>query len=245
MKLPLFFLFSLICIDSFSQNCSNHYLFTSGVTLEYNYSMAQANGDIEKNQRIRFEVSDVTDRDGSTYSTVVKKGISINDDEGFYKRAIDIKCDGKNLYFPFDFYTPDNIYAKDIQPKNRSAKKGSMAFTYTPLQDVITYIVPLVMDGITKLPEGKTEFKQKGKSAYTAGSDFENTITIKSIKLIGKEPVKTEAGTFECYKFYVISDQKINKLAIDVKYWLYFNKELGLVKLDSPGGVIELTSVKK
>jgi hypothetical protein len=244
MKFPLFLLCSLLYIDSFSQNCSNHNLFTSGTILEYSYSMAQANGVEAKNQRIRYEVQDVSDRDGSTYSTVVKKGISINDDDGFYKRAIDIKCDGKNLYFPFDFYTPDFIYAKDMDPKRR-AKKGSIAFSYTPLQDVITYVVPLVMDGISKLPEGTTEFKQKGKSAYITNTDFENTITIKSIKLIGKETVKVEAGSFECYKIYVISAQKINKLDMDVKYWLYFNKDLGLVKLDSPGGSIALTSVKK
>jgi hypothetical protein len=245
MKISLFLLCSLIFIDSYSQNCSSHYLFTTGVTLEYSLSMAQANGVEAKNQRIRFEVQDVSDRDGSTYSTVVKKGISINDDDGFYKRAIDVKCDGKNLYFPFDFYSADFIYAKDMDPKNRRAKGGSAVFSYEPLKDVITYVVPLVMDGITKLPEGTTEFKQKGKSAYMPGSDFENAITIKSSKFIGKESVKTEAGTFECYKFYVISAHKINKLEMDVKYWLYFNKELGLVKMDSPGGGMELTSVKK
>jgi hypothetical protein len=245
MKISLFLLCSFIYINSFSQSCSSHYLFTNGVTLEYSLSMAQANGAEAKNQRIRYEVQEVSDRDGSTYSTVVKKGISINDDDGFYKRAIDIKCDGKNLYFPYDFYSADFIYAKDMDPKNRRAKGGSVAFSYEPLKDVITYVVPLVMDGITKLPEGTTEFKQKGKSAYMPGSDFENTITIKSIKVIGKEPVKTEAGSFDCYKFYVISSQKINKLEMDVKYWLYFNKELGLVKLDGPGGGMELTSVKK
>jgi hypothetical protein len=245
MKIFLFLLSSLIYINSFSQSCSSHYLFTNGVTLEYSFSVAQANGVEAKNQRIRYEVQEVSDRDGSTYSTVVKKGISINDDDGFYKRAIDIKCDGKNLYFPYDFYSADFIYAKDMDPKNRRAKRGSYAFSYEPLKDVITYIVPLVMDGSTKLREGTTEFKQKGKSAYITGSDFENTITIKSIKLIGKESVKTEAGTFDCYKFYVISAQKINKLDMDIKYWLYFNKELGLVKLDSPGGGMELTSIKK
>lgn len=245
MKISLFLLCSLLYINSFSQNCSGHYLFTNGVTLEYSFSMVQANGVDAKNQRIRYEVQEVSDRDGSTYSTVVKKGISINDDDGFYKRAIDIKCDGKNLYFPYDFYSADFIYAKDMDPKNRRAKKGSYAFSYEPLKDVITYVVPLVMDGITKLPEATTEFKQKGKSAYIPGSDFENTITIKSIKLTGKESVKTEAGTFDCYKFYVISTQKINKLEMDIKYWLYFNKELGLVKLDGPGGGMELTGIKK
>jgi uncharacterized protein DUF3108 len=245
MKAFLFLLCSLVYINSFSQNCSSHYLFTNGVTLEYSYSTAQRNGTLAKNQRIKYEVQEVADRDGSTYSTVVKKGISINDEDGFYKRAIDIKCDGKNLYFPYDFYGPDNIFAKDMEPKNRRAKGGSIAVTNTPLQDVITYIVPLVMEGITKLPEGTTQFKQKGKSAYMTGSDFENDVTIKSINLTGKESVKTEAGTFECYKFYVISTQKISTLSMDIKFWLYFNKELGLVKLEGPGAGMELTSIKK
>lgn len=245
MKFHLFLLFSLIYINSFSQTCSSHYLFTNGVILEYNFSMAQANGKEAKNQRIRYEVQEVADRDGSTYATIVKKGISVNDDDGFYKRAIDIKCDGKNLYFPYDFYTPDNIYAKDMDPKNRMAKKGSMAFSYTPLHDDIAYVVPLVMDGISKLPEGKTKFQQKGKSAYIPGQDFENNITIKSIKVIGKESVKTEAGTFDCYKIYVDSNQELQKRSMEVKFWLYFNKELGLVKLEGPASSMELISIKK
>lgn len=30
-----------------------------------------------------------------------------------------------------------------------------------------------------------------------------------------------------------------------LKYWLYFDSEAGLIKYDGPGGIIELSSIKK
>jgi hypothetical protein len=31
---------------------------------------------------------------------------------------------------------------------------------------------------------------------------------------------------------------------MQLKYWLYFDSEAGLIKLDGPGGIMELTSIK-
>jgi hypothetical protein len=250
MKLTLFFLFSLLCINSFAQNCSNHILFKKGVQLEYNYFMAQLSGASQKNARIQFEVTDITERDGSTFSSIIKRGISEKDEKGQYQRRIVLKCDGKNVHIPFDFYSPDTVYTRDAYPDERKDKKGAYAFAYTPLEDAITYIVPLVLEGIRSL-DGTKQFEQKVKRRHWTEdhglikSDFESITNIKSMHLKGTETVKTEAGVFECYKFYVDSDMKSNKHVMQVKYWLYINKELGLVKYDGPGGVIELTSVKK
>ena len=40
-------------------------------------------------------------------------------------------------------------------------------------------------------------------------------------------------------------DVEINRHPMQLKYWLYFDNEAGLVKYDGPDGVIELASIKK
>lgn len=248
MKFPLFLLFSLLCFNSFAQNCNSHALFQKGVQLEYNYHMAQFQGPEKKIMRLLFEVTDVYERNGSTFSAIVKRGNSLNSEKEHYERTIDLECDGKNLLIPFDFFTADTVYTKDVYPTVRE-KKG-YAFAFTPLKNDATYIVPLKLEGSNKLPVGLTRYVQKGKQRSWSDRslrkfDFENIITIKSIRLIGKETVKTDAGAFECYKFYVDTDCEIGKRSLQLKYWLYFNNEVGLVKYDGPGGFIELVSVKK
>ncbi|THU35858.1 hypothetical protein FAM09_20915 [Niastella caeni] len=256
MKSQLFLLFSLFCVNAFSQTCTNHVLFQKDAKLEYNVYMpdldvirGMSSTDL-KVSRLVYEVDHVTDSAGSVYSTIIKRGFSIHDENDHFERRIVLQCDSRNLLFPFDFYTADTIYTRDVYPKDRR-DKHSYVFAYTPMEDAIAFIVPLVMDGINKLPEGKKQLEQKVKHRYrseTSGlvkRDIDNKINIKSIKLIGKESVKTEAGTFVCYKLYVDSDQKVNKFSMPVKFWLYLNSELGLVKMEGPGGNIELVSIKK
>jgi hypothetical protein len=256
MKFLLVLICSLSVVFSNAQNCTGHALMRKGIQLEYNVYMPDLNvvsgmsSTDMKISRLLFEVDNVTENAGSTYSTIIKRGFSLQDEKDHFERKIVLQCDGKNLLFPLDFYTCDTIYTRDVYPKERREKHG-YAFAYTPMEDAITYIVPLIMEGINKLPEGKKQVVQKGKRRYWSvsrnlvKSDFENDITIKSIKLIGKETVKTEAGSFECYKLYVDSDQKIEKFSMQVKYWLFFNAEIGLVKMEGPGGNIELVSIKK
>jgi hypothetical protein len=227
-----------------------------GAQLEYNMYMPQSNLDMSlssadvKISRLLFDVDQVRDSAGSAYSTIIKRGFSVADEKDHYERKIVLQCDGKNLRLPYDLYTSDTLYTRDIYPKERRDNHG-YALAFTPLEDAITYIVPLVMEGINKLPEGKKQLEQKVKRRVWTEDrglvkvEVTNTITIKNIRLDNKETVKTEAGSFVCFKIYVDSDQVIGKRTIPLKYWMFFNPTVGLIKMEGPGGNIELVSFKK
>ncbi len=64
--------------------------------------------------RMVYEVVNVADSAGSTYSTIIKKGIGIIDEANdHYEKTIRLQCDGKNLLIPFDFYSPDTTWFND------------------------------------------------------------------------------------------------------------------------------------
>jgi hypothetical protein len=255
MKLLLALIFSTFFLYATAQNCTSHLLMRKGVQLEYKLNMPKQNvlGDMTSEyytvSRLVYEVERVQEVTGSTFSTIIKKGYSGSDEKNSFEREITLKCDGRNLLIPYDFYSADTIFMRDLYPKAKGDKHG-FAFAYTPMEDAISYIVPLVLDGINKL-DGEKQLQQKVKERYWTINngllkrDYDSKIAIKTINFMGKESVKTEAGTFACYKFYVDSDVEINRHPMQLKYWLYFDSEAGLIKYDGPGGVIELTSIKK
>jgi hypothetical protein len=238
-----------------AQDC-RHILMKKGAQLEYSMYMPKSNLDMSlssanvKISRILFDVDQVRDSAGSTYSTIIKRGFSVADEKNHYERRMVLQCDGTNLHFPYDLYTSDTLYTRDIFPKERRDNHG-YAFAFTPLEDAVTYIVPLVMDGINKLPEGKKQLEQKVKERVWTESrglvkvEVTNNITIKNIRMDNNETVKTEAGSFVCFKIYVDSDQVIGKRTTPIKYWMFFNPTVGLVKMEGPGGILELVSFKK
>lgn len=248
MKFPLLLLFSTFCFSSFAQNCSDHTLFKKGVQLEYDLHSVQVgggNGVTKKIMRLLFEVTGIEEHSGSTYSTIVKKGYSLNSDE-HSERTTELECEGKNLLIPFDFYGADTFYLRDIYP-SKKGKKG-IAIANTPLKNDASYIVPFNLEGVDNLELGVKRYVQKGMMSNFGTkqmSAFENLITIKTVKLIGKESVKTPAGVFDCYKFSYVGDLELNNRNMEIKQFLYFNNEIGLVKFESPGGFIELAGIKK
>jgi hypothetical protein len=256
MKFLLALVFSTSFLYTTAQNCTSHLLMHKGAQLEYKLSMPKQNalGDMTSEyytvSRLVYEVNRVQEVTGSTFSTIIKKGYSASDEKNSFEREITLKCDGRNLLIPYDFYSVDTIFTRDVYPKAKGDKHG-YAFAYAPMEDAISYVVPLVLDGISKLPDGEKQLQQKVKERYwhekygLQKRDYESKITIKTINCMGKETVKTEAGSFTCYKFYVDSDGEINHYHMQLKYWLYFDSEAGLIKYDGPGGIIELTSIKK
>jgi hypothetical protein len=256
MKLLLALVFSTTFLYATAQNCTSHLLMRKGAQLEYKLNMPKLNaiGDMTSENytvcRLVFEVDRVQEITGSTFSTIIKKGYSASDEKNSFVREITLKCDGKHLLIPYDFYSADTIFTHDVYPKARGDKHG-YAFANTPMEDAISYIVPLVLDGISKLPDGEKQLHQKVKSRYWTSNnawmkiDYDSKITIKTIDFKGKESVKTEAGTFACYKFYVDGDVDINHHPMQLKYWLYLDSETGLIKFDGPGGTLELSSIKK
>lgn len=245
MKKWLFLLCSLSYGFLMAQDCTSHALMQKGAQLEYRQYWTIGGGNSAKS-RLLFDVEQVKDSAGSTWSTVTKRGFGIFDPKDHYERKIVLQCDGKNLLFPYDFYSCDTLFTGDAYSRKPVDDKFGYAKAYTPLENATTYIVPLKLECIVGLPEGKKRFEQKAKRGYTPFVICKSMsdgyfVEINSIKLEGKKMVTTPAGTFTCYKFFVEEATP----DFTYEYWLYFNSEVGLVKYEHVNFYIELTSIRK
>lgn len=264
MKFLLLLICSASVLFSNAQNCTSHALMRKGTQLDYMvYAPEYRNGQVLK---LVFEVADVTDSAGSIISTVIKKGIGINDaSNDHYERTIRLQCDGKNLLLPFDFLQADTTYFNDIFPsvKNRGYYIGA-----APQKDA-NFVFPLMLAGVTSLPEGlkQAEMKwilrgftanpaskrQKGESGIWI-NDFESVYKIKNIKVEGRETINIAAGSFECNIIALDCELQMNSIAMPIKIKMYYNNEIGIIKMETTGPgaknsksktSVELISVKK
>lgn len=228
-----------------AQDSTSHFLLKKGTQLEYRqyWNFRDSNRAIS---RLLFDVEQVKDSAGSTWSTIIKRGFGIFNPQDNYKRKIVLQCDGKHLLFPYDFYSCDTLFTGDVYFTKPAEDKYGYAKAYTPLEDAITYIVPFKLDCLVRLPEGKRLFVQKAKRGYSPlvickAMPDGNTIVINNIKMEGKQILTTPAGTFNCYKFCV--EEATSDYTYE--YWLYFNSEVGLVKLEYVNFYTELTGISR
>jgi hypothetical protein len=199
--------------------------------------------------RLVFEVNQVTDSAGSTWSTVTKRGYSMYDSNYHYERKIVLHCDGDRVFIPYDFYSIDTLYTKDFYPYVNE-HPWRYIWGCKPLDDTIAFVVPLVLDGIVSLPEGVKQYVKEVKDGYKRWYGFKSIayhsdlINIKSVPLEGKEMLKTTAGTFYSYKFCF--EETVNNNSDIRKHWKYINNDIGLIKeiVDS-GHYTLLNSVRK
>ncbi|MBO9203548.1 MULTISPECIES: TapB family protein [Niastella] len=266
----LFALVLVICVtNSNGQTAGSHALMKKGAQLEYMaYNAAYSH---KQALRMVFEVADVTDSAGSVFSTIVKKGFGIKDEQNdHYEKTIRLQCDGKNIFIPFDFYGADTTWFNDAFTS--IIKRHLFHTAIAPIDPKANYIFPLALDGVTELSAATEQVKM---TVTTAGSSpwgtksskklegetgvwikvEETVFNIKDIKVTGKEKVTTPAGTFDCYIIGVDCDFKYNDMPFLIKYRMRYNTEVGLVKMETElfldkrkvsGEVsIELISVKK
>jgi hypothetical protein len=270
MKFLLTLIFSAIVFCSNAQTCFSHALMRKGTQLEYKiHNSGYRNGQL---LRLIFEVADVADSAHSTISTVVKKFFGSDAKNDHYERTIRLQCDEKNLLMPFDFLLQDTTYFFDTQGnvKNSGYFAGSV-----PLVNA-NYVFPLTLDGVTRL-EGIKDAKLKAtKRSFTQPSfggrrenfgiwliDYEILYTVNEMKVEGKETINTAAGAFECYIIRFDCDTKVdnqpfqlkNAMSLPLKYTIYYNSEIGIVKSETSyqrgrnkwqiGESVELVSIQK
>jgi len=255
-SLPMKFLLLLLCSLSYgfimAQDCRAHLLMQKGVQLEYRVLWPTADSGIYRSaNRLLFEVIDVKDSAGSTWSSITKRGIGVFDSTKHYERNVVLQCEDRRLLIPYDFYLTDTIYTRDFyqKPVDRLPDNYGYAVAFTPLVDAITYIIPLNLECTVSLPEGKKKFEQKVKRGYRDVIPFTSKpydvwpFNILSTTLAGKENVTTPADIFACYKFCmeIAADDDPEPL----KFWLYFNREVGLVKFEAARIRVVLNSIKK
>jgi hypothetical protein len=272
MKLLLALICCAIVGITYAQDCSSHALMRKGSRLEYAVYAQGPNG-IFKMARIVFEVVHVMDSAGSRYSTILKKGIAINDTSDHYVMQIVLQCDGKNMLFPADFFAADTVYLCDIYP---TVKKRGYYSALTPLKHPVK-IIPLKLEGVTKLPLGVQQVEQKSTIRYFVFTDireeqkqeeelgtmeWKNSCKITSIQIEGKKTITTPAGSFACYLIGTETEEKEIKEEEDEedeesnpkvsKVIMYYNSQVGLVKRESvplkndskKSGYLELVGVK-
>jgi len=262
MRFILILLLSLSVICSSAQNCTNLALMKKGTKLEY---IVKGPGYVDgKVLKLVFEVVNVTQSAGNTYSTIIKKGIGIKDPQkDHYQRKIKLQCDGKNLLLPFDFYETDTTYLNDSYLSS-VIKKNYFLSARAPLENV-NYVIPLQLEGLTSLGEGVKQVKQKAKVVAMGAfpgympvkgqtdlwaKEYEIVYTIKDIKMAGRQQITTGAGTFDCYAIVIDRKVQFDGKSPASTVTMYFNKEVGLVKYEIAQGKdkaasIELTGIKK
>lgn len=257
MKLLLFILCNLCCGVVMAQDCKQHALMQKGTQLEYIEHVYRNVTSFNKDSgyfpllRLVFTVDQVTDSAGSSWCTIIKKGIGIKDTNDHYERKIVLQCDGKNLRLPYTFYESDTVYTRDHFPPGLKLQEHGWAWGHTTIDNVITYVVPLVMNGVVALPEGTKQFETisiRGISpVFVCINEYKREYNIKSIALERKVKVKTPAGTFKCYKFLVNGEYMLAHVrgAYPVNYWLYLNEKVGLVKLEHESYYTELINIRK
>lgn len=238
MKLFIFILCNLIAGFLTAQDCRDHLLMQQGAQLTYNVYWPKGDTAFRTVSRLVFDVEQVKDSAGGTWSSITKRGLSNYDEIRHYERKFILQCDAKNLHIPFDFYSNDTFYLQDFYPDKAEWYKNGYLVAYTLLDDAITYIIPLVLDGIDNLPDGKKRFKQKEVIGNRPGTvcfrmPDEHQFTVRTIKRVGREMISTPAGAFACHKFCMDVDDEYMRSVTLTKYWLYFNDRAGLVKFEN------------
>lgn len=116
MKFLLLLLYSLSNGFLKAQDCRDHLLMQKWVQLEYLYCWKMHDDPDNAVSRLLYQVDQVTDSAGSTWSSITKRGFSIASPWFNYQRKIVLQCDGQHLLFPYDFFFTDTIYTRDFFP---------------------------------------------------------------------------------------------------------------------------------
>lgn len=244
--------FTLILVFSLhftnAQQCNQHALMRQGTRLEYLISSPGFKREPTE-MHLSLTVSRVVDSAGGFYSEIIKEGASEKVEKDRYRRQFTIECDGRNIMIPFDFYNADTVFVSQVMGGNRS--RGIYSAT-EPLRDnFFSYIIPLSLEGISKLPESDVKvIKQNSTIRPLDGGKSTMTYYWKmlSVTVAGKEKIGTAAGTFDCFKVMVKCEVEMHR-NIPVTLVMYINNEVGLVRSrtqsEFPMAETELVKVKK
>ncbi|HWC54910.1 MAG TPA: hypothetical protein VG676_15095 [Chitinophagaceae bacterium] len=214
----------LLCINSFSQNCSDFYYLQKNKIVE----MTITNKKSKEVGKITYTVSNVQQSGGTVSSTVNSEFV---DDKGksISKATNNIRCTGGIIMMDMKMFIPSG---QQEQMGNVSA---------TGQESYLEYPSNMKEGDVLKDGQFGMDFKmQSGIGAHI-------NVDITKRKVQGKESITTPAGTWDCFKITYHSKVVI-KIGIgipanaDVTEW--YAPGFGVVKTESNSGVTEITSVK-
>lgn len=224
MKRTLLPALLLLCIYSFSQECTGFYYLQNNKTVE----ITLRNKKGKETGKITYLISNVQ-KSGSTVTSTVNSEFADSKGKLISKATNVMKCVGGIIMMDMKMFIPS---AQQEQMGNIAASGDASYLEY-----------PANMKQGDVLKDG--EFSMDFKMESGIGANIRVDITNR--KVDGKESITTPAGTWDCFKITYHS-KVVLKMGIgfpintDVTEW--FAPGFGTVKTESKGGTTEITSVK-
>ena len=251
--------FRLICFfllfTSIAQAQSDSaYLFRKGNKIEVSNYWWMGFGKFKELPKINYEVKNVEDSSSWKVSTL-SKTISQNKGRSLFKREIQLKSDGKDVYYDLSFWLIDTILQKELQSLMDIKTDTLFYFAFgTPMSFPLKGSPDDVLKPYTYLlvETNVFDYMEEKKSSRVIYSDYYETtynitkripktnrtdwtsreINFDYRKIVGTEKVTTPAGTWSCYKI-ISKDSKAKGMYKDIYLIDYFSPGFGLVKSES------------
>jgi hypothetical protein len=207
-----------------AQDCSNFYYCQNNKTIE----MTISNNKGKESGKMIYKISDTKKSGGSVTATVKSEFIDTKGKTGM-QATNKVQCVNGVMQMDMKFLIP-------------AGQQQTQAGTATATDVYLEY--PATMNVGDQLKEGHLAMDTESQGGIKSYVE----IDITDRKVVGKEPVTTAAGTWECFK--ITSKNKITSriagigipIKMDVTEW--FAPGFGIVKTESKGGKTEITSIK-
>ena len=223
MKKCILILYLLVTITATGQNCDYYYLQNNKVV-----EMTFTNKKGKETGRNVYTISNVN-KTGSTTTATVNSEMFSDKGKTISKAVNNVSCTNGVLMMDMKMFIPS---PQQEQMGTATANASNVYLEY-----------PADMKEGDALKDG--DFKMDFKSA--SGMNGNVSVNITDRKVLSKESVTTRAGTWECFK--ISSQNKITmKIGIpipiraEVTEW--FAPGFGVVKSDTNGAIVEITSIK-
>ena len=233
----------------FSQDCKSFVWFKQGSHLEYRsfaIKEQKSQGQFEEVARFSFTVEGVSDSMVNRTAYVTKRVEMINKKRIFEKQLKVICLDGR-IGFEMSHFLCDTIirayYPLDTDQMFSfvSSARGGMIFPFSAAKSVGS-TQELLVSIKGKYYDPGTKYKSPSWSAsedkYAAKS------TVVKLELLGEETVTCPAGTFNCFKLLLTREFDFGtRIRRQLAAYLYYNKEIGIIKWEDAISYTELTAV--
>jgi hypothetical protein len=212
-----------ISIFVWSQSC-DYYFLQNNKTIEQTFKNKKGK---ETGKQV-YTISNVTKSGGATTGTVNSEFFS-DKGKSTTKATNQVKCVNGVLMMDMKLFIP-------------SAQQEQMGAAAATASDVYLEY-PAEMKGGDVLKDGdfSMDFKMNGGMAGTV------SVNITDRKVLGKESVTTPAGTWDCYKISCktkITMKIVVGIPIKADVIEWYAPGFGVVKTDTNGATMEITSIK-
>lgn len=213
MKQLLFAFFSLITFSVAAQDCPGYYYLLDNATIE----LTSFDRKDRPQGKIIYKVTNVSKSSDGITSTLTSE---IYDDKGEMVAGSSgtFRCSGDNLYMNMKMAIPNGAMG---QFKNMEIKASDVYLEY-----------PANMSVGQTLEEGAYHMEMLNNGNHFADMDYE----VSNRKVVAKETITSDAGTWDCYKITYDGDMAIDmglSIHTRIKGADWFAPGFGIVKSEN------------